>query len=162
KRAQKGDVALRIILGSRLRGRRAGHGAHSSQENGGKLLHLPPLPSPAPRKRCGCADATAVRSAKASDLMLFGTACQLSSHRDVIRDGRMPKRQVSQGAKAALARPRARIDERHVPVLLERGGARPRQRRSTAMELAAEVERLEHELAAARAEMAALAARADV
>jgi diguanylate cyclase (GGDEF)-like protein len=62
----------------------------------------------------------------------------------------------------APAPPRVRSEERQVAAAVEHGEARPRQRRSTAMQLAAEVERLEQELAAARAEMAALAARADV
>jgi len=54
-----------------------------------------------------------------------------------------------------------RADARNDPTPAERDETPPRRRRSAAMELAAEVERLEHELAAARAEMTALAARAD-
>jgi diguanylate cyclase (GGDEF)-like protein len=73
----------------------------------------------------------------------------------------MRKRQVSRGAKLAPPPRRVPADERHVAAVAERGEASPRRRRSAAMELAAEVERLERELAAARAEMAALAARAD-
>jgi len=73
----------------------------------------------------------------------------------------MPKRQVSRGTRAASAPVRARPETRPLPAPVERGDAKPR-RRSDAMELAGEVERLERELAAARAEVAALAARADV
>jgi diguanylate cyclase (GGDEF)-like protein len=78
----------------------------------------------------------------------------------------MAKRQVKQpasrGAAAGSARPRASASERRAPAPVEHEGARPRPPRSAAMRLAAEVERLERELAAAHAEMAVLEARADV
>ena len=74
----------------------------------------------------------------------------------------MRKRQAGREARPQAA-PLARLarGERHPPAPAERSVAPPRPRRSAAMELAAEVERLERELAAARGEMAALAARAD-
>jgi diguanylate cyclase (GGDEF)-like protein len=57
---------------------------------------------------------------------------------------------------ASAANPARRAPEPAEPA------AAPSPRRSQGMQLAAEVERLERELAAARAEMAALAARADI
>jgi diguanylate cyclase (GGDEF)-like protein len=90
----------------------------------------------------------------------------------------MPKGETRQGRQAksstAPARPRAPTGDRRVPPPVEPPAqrlprpegqlheARPRPPRATAMRLAAEVERLERELAAARSQMAALEARADV
>jgi diguanylate cyclase (GGDEF)-like protein len=62
--------------------------------------------------------------------------------------------------KTPTLRPRATVGERRVRELPPANESAPR--RSTAMQLAAEVERLELELAAARGEIEALAARADV
>ena len=86
--------------------------------------------------------------------------------KDETRHGRQSK------SSAARARPHALIEGRRVPVdpaaarfarsEHELREAPPRARRSAAMRLAAEVERLEQELAAARIQMAALEARADV
>lgn len=77
----------------------------------------------------------------------------------------MPKRPRPQGgpakARAAAVRPRVVAERRtRSPELVEH--AAPPRARSQAMRLAAEVERLERELAAARTQMAALAARADI
>ncbi len=75
----------------------------------------------------------------------------------------MPKGESRQSkASAAAARPRAATGERRVPAPVERTEPPSRPPRSTAMRLAAEVERLERELAAARSQLAALEARADV
>ncbi len=89
----------------------------------------------------------------------------------------MPKGETRHGrqskSSAAPARPRAPAGGRRVPAPVESPGprlARPegklpeasRAPRSVAMRLAAEVDRLERELAAARTQMAALEARADV
>jgi diguanylate cyclase (GGDEF)-like protein len=90
----------------------------------------------------------------------------------------MPKGETRHGRQAksstAPARPRAPAGDRRVPPPVEPPAQRlprpkgqlheatPRPPRSTAMRLAAEVERLERELAAARTQMAALEARADV
>jgi diguanylate cyclase (GGDEF)-like protein len=90
----------------------------------------------------------------------------------------MPKGETRQGRQAksstAPARPRAPTGDRRVPPPVEPPAQRlprpeaqlreatPRPPRATAMRLAAEVERLERELAAARSQMAALEARADV
>ena len=86
----------------------------------------------------------------------------------------MPKGEMRHGAKsdAAAARPRSPTGERRLPALVEppdprfarpegkRGEVPPR--RSAAMHLAAEVERLERELAAARQQLAALETRAEI
>ena len=76
----------------------------------------------------------------------------------------MPKGKPGRGIKAALAvKPRrgpARPPERRQPAPAGEVAAAPA--RSTAMQLAAEVERLERELAAARQQMVVLEARADV
>ena len=90
----------------------------------------------------------------------------------------MPKGETRHGrqtkSSTAPARPRAPTGGRRVPPPVEPPAQRlprpdgqlheatPRPPRSTAMRLAAEVERLERELAAARTQMAALEARADV
>ncbi len=88
----------------------------------------------------------------------------------------MPKGEMrhGRGAKSGVApaRPRAPTPERRIPAVVEPPAprsARPASKlheaappRSDAMRLAAEVERLERELAAARTQMAELAARADV
>ena len=88
----------------------------------------------------------------------------------------MPKRPGGRQTKSstAPARPRAPTGGRRVPPPVEPPAQRlprpegqlhddtPRPPRATAMRLAAEVERLERELAAARSQMAALEARADV
>ncbi len=90
----------------------------------------------------------------------------------------MPKGETRHGRQAksstAPARPRAPTGDRRVPPPVEPPAQRlprpeaqlreatPRPPRATAMRLAAEVERLERELAAARSQMAALEARADV
>jgi diguanylate cyclase (GGDEF)-like protein len=74
----------------------------------------------------------------------------------------MRKREISRGAKPGAAPVRAPAQLRLTRRDAELEEAPPRPRRSTAMQLAGEVERLERELAAARAEMAALAARADI
>jgi diguanylate cyclase (GGDEF)-like protein len=81
----------------------------------------------------------------------------------------MPKREIGRGAKAATPAVRAPAPRRvSAPPDPAAARARPEgaphaqpPRRSEPMRLAAEVERLERELAAARAEMAELAARAD-
>src|SRR5258708_14686664 len=65
-------------------------------------------------------------------------------------------------ADAAPARTRSSSGERRLPAPVEHTEAPPQAKRSAAMELAAEVERLERELAAARSQMADLATRADI
>ncbi len=65
-------------------------------------------------------------------------------------------------AGSAPRAPAAAKRERRVPPPLSVADAAPVRRRSDAMQLAAEVERLQQELAAARARMAELEARADV
>ena len=78
----------------------------------------------------------------------------------------MPKNETRQGrpvkADAAPARPRAAAAERRIRPPAESADAPIRPTRAAAMRLAAEVERLELELAAARSEIVALAARADI
>jgi len=89
----------------------------------------------------------------------------------------MPKGEVRRSrqskADAASTRPVASTGERRVPAPVDPASARVKRPestapdvagtpRSTAMRLAAEVERLERELNAARAQMAVLEARADV
>ncbi len=86
----------------------------------------------------------------------------------------MSKRQVGREAEsdAARARPHASAGERRGQALVEpsarvapaEGAVRkpPPRRRSVAMRLAEEVERLERELAGVRAQMAELAARANI
>jgi diguanylate cyclase (GGDEF)-like protein len=59
-------------------------------------------------------------------------------------------------------RARPASGERRAPAPVEPVGAQPRAKHSDAMNLSAEVERLERELAAARSQMAELATRADV
>jgi diguanylate cyclase (GGDEF)-like protein len=68
------------------------------------------------------------------------------------------------GAKtgAAPARLREPVGERRVPELLDVPEAPSPAKRSDAMRLAAEVDRLERELSAARTQMAELAARAEI
>jgi diguanylate cyclase (GGDEF)-like protein len=74
----------------------------------------------------------------------------------------MPKGGPGTRAKSKTAPKRARATTRRVtPPAAPQGGA-PRRARSQIRELAAEVERLERELTAARAQMARLAARADI
>jgi diguanylate cyclase (GGDEF)-like protein len=74
----------------------------------------------------------------------------------------MPKRLQSAGrTKPNAAAKQTRAVERRF-ASDERGEARPRPTRSRAMQLAAEVARLQEELAAARVQMAALAARAEI
>src|SRR5262249_43608803 len=88
-----------------------------------------------------------------------------------IRGGGMPKAmRQGRGAKSGPARGRlpaaerrkgsSEPDPRPAPGERQRSAAAPR--RSTIMRLAGEVERLERELAAARAHMAALAAKAEI
>jgi diguanylate cyclase (GGDEF)-like protein len=76
----------------------------------------------------------------------------------------MPKAKPGREIKAApaveLKRGRITAPQRRQSSLAPEAAARPA--RSTAMRLAAEVERLEHELAAARRRLAALEARADI
>jgi diguanylate cyclase (GGDEF)-like protein len=76
----------------------------------------------------------------------------------------MPKGKPGRGMRSAPAvkprRGRAQAPERRPPVAPPETGAKPA--RSQAMQLAAEVERLQRELAAARVQMAALEARADI
>jgi diguanylate cyclase (GGDEF)-like protein len=88
----------------------------------------------------------------------------LSLARSVIRGEAMPKTQARPGRKAKTditsARPRA-TGERRVPVPVDSADAGA-ARRSDARRLAEEVERLACELAAARVQMAALAACAEV
>ncbi len=73
----------------------------------------------------------------------------------------MPKGETGRPAKAKAtrARPQAAVPERRVRPPAE--SAAPGPQRAVTMRLAAEVERLERELAAARGEITALAARAD-
>jgi diguanylate cyclase (GGDEF)-like protein len=76
-------------------------------------------------------------------------------------------RGVKSGAKLRPkpARPRSPAGERRIPALVEPPPGKLRDaspRRSDAMQLAAEVDRLERELAAARMQMAALEARAEI
>jgi diguanylate cyclase (GGDEF)-like protein len=77
----------------------------------------------------------------------------------------MAKNDTRQGrpvkADAAPARPRAAVPERRVRSPAELTDTPAAPTRAAAMRLAAEVERLELELAAARSEILALAARAD-
>ncbi len=77
----------------------------------------------------------------------------------------MPKNETRQGrpvkADTAPARPRAKAPERRVRSPAEFSDTATPPTRAAAMRLAAEVERLELELAAARSEITALAARAD-
>ena len=73
----------------------------------------------------------------------------------------MPKAKPGRGAKPAV-KPRSRAPERRPPAPVDAATQAPRRRRSDAMRLAAEVERLERELAVARSQMAALEARADI
>ncbi len=77
----------------------------------------------------------------------------------------MPKNETRQGrpvkADAAPARPRAAVAERRIRPPAEPDEAPIRPTRAAAMRLAAEVERLELELAAARSEIVALAAHVD-
>ena len=77
----------------------------------------------------------------------------------------MAKNDTRQGrpveADTASARPRAKAPERRVRSPAESSDTPTQPTRATAMRLAAEVERLELELAAARNEIMALAARAD-
>jgi diguanylate cyclase (GGDEF)-like protein len=70
------------------------------------------------------------------------------------------KRQQRRPATAKNSHPTVRKGRLRAPAV--RSQAPPRPSRSRAMQLAAEVERLEQELAAARAQMAALAARAEI
>jgi diguanylate cyclase (GGDEF)-like protein len=63
---------------------------------------------------------------------------------------------------AVPVRARSAAGERRLPAPVEHAEAQPQAKRSDPMRLAAEVERLEHELAAARSQMAELATRADV
>jgi len=78
----------------------------------------------------------------------------------------MPKRASRQGrapkSQAAPKRARASAGGRRPRAADARAEASPRPARSTAMRLAAEVDRLERELAAARAQVTVLAARADI
>ena len=77
----------------------------------------------------------------------------------------MPKNETRQGrpvkADAAPARPRAAGAERRIRPPAESADAPIRPTRAAALRLAAEVERLELELAAARSEIVALAAHVD-
>ena len=77
----------------------------------------------------------------------------------------MPKNETRQGrpvkADAAPARPRAAVAERRIRPPAESADAPIRPTRAAALRLAAEVERLELELAAARSEIVALAAHVD-
>jgi diguanylate cyclase (GGDEF)-like protein len=81
-------------------------------------------------------------------------------------EGDMPKRNVrpDRGTKAgaAPARPREPPGERRVPAAVETIEARSQAKRSDAMRLAAEVDRLERELSTARSQMAELEARAEI
>jgi diguanylate cyclase (GGDEF)-like protein len=78
----------------------------------------------------------------------------------------MPKRNVrpDRGTKAgaAPARPREPPGERRVPAAVETIESRSQAKRSDAMRLAAEVDRLERELSTARSQMAELEARAEI
>jgi diguanylate cyclase (GGDEF)-like protein len=65
-------------------------------------------------------------------------------------------------ADRAPVRVRSVSGERRAPAPVERSESSPPPQRSDAMRLAAEVERLERDLAAARSQMAELATRADV
>src|SRR5262245_24022796 len=78
----------------------------------------------------------------------------------------MPKSESRHGrpSKASAAPVRPRLPSaggRRIPAAIE-PPASPRLPRATAVRLAAEVERLERELAGVRSQMAALAARAEV
>jgi diguanylate cyclase (GGDEF)-like protein len=76
----------------------------------------------------------------------------------------MPKAETGQGRQSkarAPERPRAPTSDRRIPAPVE-AAAPPPSARSVATRLAAEVERLERELAAARTRLAALEARADI
>src|SRR5262249_40978215 len=83
-----------------------------------------------------------------------------------IREGGMAAGELRQGKRAksdaASARARAAPGGRRLPPRVDHVEAAPPARRSDAMSLAVEVERLERELAAARSHMAELATRADV
>jgi diguanylate cyclase (GGDEF)-like protein len=71
----------------------------------------------------------------------------------------MPKAKQRQHSKAAG---RASAPKRKMSAPVDPGGVPPRRGRSQAMQLAAEVARLERELAAAQVQMAALAAHAEI
>src|SRR6267142_1515257 len=90
----------------------------------------------------------------------------LSSYCALIREGGMARGEIRPGrgvkADAAPVRTRSTSGERRLPAPVEYTEAPPQAKRSAAMQLAAEVERLERELAAARSQMADLATRADV
>src|SRR5262249_26896411 len=83
-----------------------------------------------------------------------------------IREGGMAAGELRQGRGAksggAPARPRSASGGRRLPAPVEHVEAVPPARRSDAMSLAAEVDRLERELATARSQVAELATRADV
>jgi diguanylate cyclase (GGDEF)-like protein len=70
------------------------------------------------------------------------------------------KKRQRQSSKSNAVRPAAAVPQRRSRATAE--PATPRRSRSQAMRLAAEVERLQQELAAAQAQMAALAARAEI
>src|SRR5262245_58272586 len=75
----------------------------------------------------------------------------------------MPKRpKPSRRPKPNAAAKRARASSRRISRASDHASAAPKPARSPAMILAGEVERLERELEAAREQMAALAARADI
>ncbi|SRR5581483_1498144 len=77
-------------------------------------------------------------------------------------EGGRGKRRVERAARDGAPLPASGGRERRAPPAPAETVEAPRPRRSEAMQLAAEVERLQQELAAARARMAELEARADV
>src|SRR5207253_1155174 len=110
--------------------------------------------APAPDKASG------IRS-KTERARLTLAACRLSLVA-AIRGRIMRKRPADRDGRPRLQRaPRRAAPARHAPAPAVEN-APPRRRRSAAMELAAEVERLERELAGARAEIAVLAAHAEI
>src|SRR5262245_3842000 len=125
-----------------------------------RLLRAPTVSRPVPSRRGDFSSSCAAK--------LTHGACPLSS--EVIRGGigGMPKGGERSRRAKPKAVPKAARAQRSGPIAPapsrtdERSGTAPRRARSQIRELAAEVERLERELAAARAQMARLAARADI